>query len=79
MKVTPTSQKVIGESSNWPGYTPRQWRAVSFTAKGSNITLEVDGVKIAETTDTQLTTGKFGFYAYADGTAYFDNLRVTQP
>jgi hypothetical protein len=79
VKITPTSQKVIGESSSWPGYTPRQWRAVSFSAKGSNIWLEVDGVRIAGATDTQLTSGKFGFYAYADGTAYFDNLRVTQP
>ncbi len=79
VRITPTSQKVIGESSSWPGYTARQWRAVSFSAKGSNIWLEVDGVRIAEATDTQLTSGKFGLYAYADGTAYFDNLRVTQP
>lgn len=79
VKITPTGQKVIGQSTSWPGYTSRQWRAVSFSAKGTSLWVEVDGVKIVEATDSELTSGKYGFYAYADRTAYFDNARATLP
>jgi hypothetical protein len=79
VKVTPKGEYILARSQTWPGYTARQWHAVSFTAKGNSLWVEVNGQRIVEATDSQLTSGKFGLYAYADGRAYFDNVRATMP
>ena len=79
LRVTRQGLFVLGESLSWPGYTPQQWHAVSFTAKGKSLWVEVNGQAIAQASDSQLSGGKLGFYAYADGTAHFDNIRATQP
>ncbi len=79
VRVTLLSQTVLAESKDWPGYTARQWLHASLSAQGSHLWLEVNGEKIAEANDSELAEGSFGFYAYADGTAYFDNVRATLP
>lgn len=79
VRVTPQGNSVIASSQSWFGYTPRQWQRVSFTAKGTSLAVEIEGKTIVQATDSVLTGGRFGLYAYADGTAYFGNVRATQP
>jgi hypothetical protein len=79
VKVIPQGQTTLARSEGWPGYTPRQWHIAGFSAKGNALTLTLNGQVIAQATDSQLTGGNFGFYAYADGRAYFDNARLTLP
>lgn len=69
----------IGASANWSGFTPRTWYRITLTAKGSSLTAQIDGQQIISITDASLGQGRLGLYAYADGRAKFDNVRVSVP
>jgi hypothetical protein len=75
--VTPTGGKVLAEAQSWPGFTTRQWTLVKFSAHGNQLSVEIDGQPVMQATDSTLTSGSIGLYSYADGTAYFDNLRAS--
>lgn len=77
LEITPTGGKVLAQSSSWPGFTTKDWTLLKFSAQGSLLTVEIDGQKVMEANDSNLTSGSIGLYSYADGTAYFDNLRAT--
>ena len=80
MKVTPTGgEALLGSTTVWGGYVPRTWYQLNLTTKGNTLSVLIDGQLIMKVTDDQLTMGALGFYAFADGTARFDNLRVTAP
>lgn len=79
VRVTPQGSNVIAVSEAWGGFKPLTWVRATFTLKGVTLTAEIDGQQIISTTDTLFTTGSFGLYAYADGTARFDNIRATTP
>lgn len=75
--ITPTGGKVLAQADSWTGFTTKQWTLVKFSAHGSQLTVEIDGQPVMQATDSTLTTGSLGLYSYADGTAYFDNLRAS--
>jgi hypothetical protein len=77
--VTPQGQVQVGASRTWGGYTPATWHRVTATAQGSRLTVQIDGVDVLSATDDSLASGRFGLYATADGTAKFDNFRLTRP
>ncbi|MEO8284982.1 MAG: family 16 glycoside hydrolase [Chloroflexota bacterium] len=80
LKVTPTGgEALLGSTTVWGGYVPRTWYQLIFTTKGNTLSVYIDGELIMKVTDDQLSMGGLGFYAFADGTARFDNLRVTAP
>lgn len=69
----------MAASTGWPGYTSAKWHHLSISAQGQSLTVRVDGQAALAARDATLSAGGVGFYAYADGTARFDNLRVTAP
>ena len=73
------AQTTLASSPDWPGYAPKTWYRLTVTAVGSSLTAMIDGKQAASATDAQFTQGRIGFYAFADGTARFDNFRVTGP
>jgi hypothetical protein len=77
--VTPDNEVQVGASRSWTGYTPATWHRITATAQGSRFTVQVDGRDVLSATDDALSSGQFGLYATADGTAKFDNFRVTSP
>jgi hypothetical protein len=77
--VTPDNEVQVGASRSWAGYTPATWHRITATAQGSRLTVQVDGRDVLSATDDALSSGQFGLYATADGTAKFDNFRVTRP
>jgi hypothetical protein len=70
---------ILAQSSSWPGYKPGSWSRITFTAKGSDLMVMVDGVQLLRVSDSHYPSGRVGLYAYADGRAKFDNFRVTTP
>jgi hypothetical protein len=79
-KVTPLGGEVtLATSSSWSGYKPGVWYRLTLTAKGNQLTAQVDGVQILSASDAQLSKGRLGPFAFADGRAKFDNFRVTGP
>jgi hypothetical protein len=79
LKVENGVARVVAESSSWAGYTKSSWQRLTVSAKGSDISVATDGQSVITATDSAFSSGGVGFYAYADGTARFDNLRVTAP
>ncbi|HST06092.1 MAG TPA: family 16 glycoside hydrolase [Chloroflexia bacterium] len=75
--VTPTGATILAQAATWPGFTTKQWMFLKFSAQGSHLTVEIDGQRVMEADDSNLTGGSIGLYTYADGTAYFDNLRAS--
>jgi hypothetical protein len=72
-------ETTLASSSDWPGYAPKSWYRLTLTAAGSTLTAMIDGKQVASASDTQFSKGRLGLYAFADGTAKFDNVRVTAP
>jgi hypothetical protein len=60
------------------GFPPRQWITVQIVVRGDTFTVSVDGEVIATVQDSTFAQGGVGFYAWAEGGAYFDNLVVTR-
>jgi hypothetical protein len=77
--VTPDNEVQVGASRSWSGYTPATWHRVTATVQGTTFTVQVDGRDVLSGTDDMLSSGRFGLYATADGTAKFDNFRLTRP
>jgi hypothetical protein len=77
--VTPNGQVKVGESSAWAGYDAASWHRITATVRGSALTVQIDGVDVLSASDDTLATGRFGLYATADGSAKFDNFRLTRP
>lgn len=74
-----TGGGVVSASTAWPGYKAGVWTRLTVKALGSALAVQVDGQTILTATDTHFAQGAIGLYAYADGSARFDNVRVTQP
>jgi len=80
LKISNTqSETVLASSTAWPGFAPKTWYDLTLTALGSTLTASIDGVQLMQVTATQLTSGRLGMYAFADGMSKFDNFRVTGP
>ena len=77
--VNPEAEIQIDESRTWAGYSLSTWHHITATAQGSRITVQIDGRDVLTATDDTLASGRFGLYATADGTAKFDNFRLTRP
>jgi hypothetical protein len=77
--VTPQGEVQVGASRTWAGYTPATWNLVTATAKGTSITIQINGQDAITANDDTVSSGKFGLYAFADGSAKFDNFRLTRP
>jgi hypothetical protein len=77
--VTKSGGVVVASSTSWGGYQRAAWQRLTLTATGSNFTASIDGKRILDGVDTTFKQGRVGFYAYADDTAKFDNLRITSP
>ncbi len=60
------------------GFIEQQWFTVEITAKGTTITVLVDGRPVTTVEDSSLTHGGVGLYTRAEGGAYIDNLVVTR-
>lgn len=54
------------------------WHTFALTVVGDTLTAELDGTEIDSATTTDLTAG-FIALGVQDGTAEFDNVRVTEP
>ena len=52
--------------------------AVTFRAEGETLTLEVDGVKVLEVTDSAYQSGMLGLGAFTMGRTFFGNLHVKE-
>jgi hypothetical protein len=77
--VTPNGEVQLGAARTWPGYTPAAWYRVTATAKGGQFSVAIDSQAVLSSSDDTFAAGKFGLFATADGTARFDNFRVTRP
>jgi len=73
------SETVLASSTTWPGFSPKTWYRLTLTASGNTLTASIDGTQVMQATDSQLTVGRLGLYAFADGMTIFDNFRVTAP
>lgn len=62
-----------------PGYSRRQWHTVSMSAVGSTITVQLDGKRVLQATDTTLASGQAGLYTRAFGGIRFDDVTIAQP
>jgi hypothetical protein len=77
--VTPNGEVQLGASRSWAGYTPGTWHRITATAQGAGFTVQIDGRDVLSANDSALEGGHFGLYATADGSAKFDNFRLTRP
>lgn len=77
--INGSQRAVLASSSTWKGYTPGRWLRLSVRAVGSELTISVNGETVISARDTSLAQGAIGLYAYADGSAKFDNVRITAP
>ncbi|MGH7854059.1 MAG: family 16 glycoside hydrolase [Candidatus Binatia bacterium] len=57
-------------------YTSGQTYALQISARGSALTVAVDGKTIFNVTDTSLSKGTIGLYAYHNTGSYFDDVHV---
>ena len=63
-----------------PGFDEREWHVVEFTAVGGQLTVTLDGVVVAEATDSQpLGAGRAGIYSRALGGIFFDDVVISAP
>lgn len=60
------------------GYPPRTWFTLQVEVRGDTFTVFVDGRPVATVQDAALARGGVGFYAWAEGGAYFDNMVVVR-
>ena len=67
----------VAVSRGWSGYKLATWQRITVSASGSSLAVAVDGQPVLGAADSSFTAGAVGFYAYADGTARFDNVRVS--
>ncbi len=65
-------------STSWPGYTSARWQRLTITARGQALGVQVDGQRVLEAGGADFARGGIGLYAYADGSARFDNIRVAR-
>jgi hypothetical protein len=79
LKVTAEGERTLAASTAWPGYHHGNWHLMSITARGPVIEVRVDGRLVLTASDGTFASGGLGLYTVADGTARFDNLRVTAP
>jgi hypothetical protein len=57
-------------------YTSRQTYALQISARGSSLSVAIDGRIIFSVTDTSLSNGTIGLYAYHNAGSYFDDVHV---
>ena len=57
-------------------YTTGQTYALQITARGSALTVTIDGKTIFNITDASLSRGTIGLYSYYNSGSYFDDVRV---
>ena len=79
LRVTKSGTVVVASSVSWEGYQRAAWQRLTVTATGSSFSASIDGKRVLDGVDNTYKQGSFGFYAYADDTAKFDNLRITSP
>jgi hypothetical protein len=66
----------VASSTSWKGYAYSRWQRLTITADGATLSVSIDGQPVLQGRDAILTSGAAGFYAFADGTAKFDNFRI---
>jgi hypothetical protein len=79
LRVTKSGGVAVASSVSWEGYQRAAWQRLTVAATGTSFTISIDGKRVLDGVDTTYKQGSFGFYAYADDTAKFDNLRITSP
>jgi len=60
------------------GFPSRTWFTLQVQVQGDTFTVAVDGQTLATVQDPAFSEGGVGFYAWAEGGAYFDNVVVTR-
>ena len=60
------------------GFPFEKWFSLQVEAQGDTFTISVDGRVITTIQDASFAKGGVGFYAWAEGGAYFDNMVVTR-
>ena len=56
------------------GYPLRTWFTLQIEVRGDTFVVSVDGRPVATVQDAAFAQGGVGFYAWAEGGAYFDNM-----
>jgi|GEM_PF-4241645 len=79
LKVSDGRATRLATSQAWAGYRHAAWHRLTIVAQGSSLTVQVDGQTVMQARDASLSKGGIGLYSYANGTAKFDNVRVTAP
>ena len=79
LRITGDGGTLLADSAAWVGYRRGNWHLMAVSAHGAAIEVRVDGQIVLAASDRSFTRGGLGFYAKADGTARFDNLRVSTP
>lgn len=77
--VTKEKSTVIGEATSWEGYKLGSWQRLTVAAVGGSFAASIDGQPLLQAKDPTYKAGAIGLYTYADGSARFDNVRVTAP
>ena len=57
-------------------YSQGRSYVLQISARGSSLTVAVDGNRIFSVTDTSITRGTIGLYSYRNSGSYFDNVHV---
>ncbi len=60
------------------GFPIRKWFTLRLEVRGDTFTISLDGKPVATVQDAAFPRGGIGFYAWAEGGVYFDNLVVTR-
>lgn len=60
------------------GFPIRKWFTLRIEVQGDTFTISLDGKAVATVQDATFPRGGIGFYAWAEGGVYFDNLVVTR-
>lgn len=60
------------------GFPIRKWFTLRLEVRGDTFTVSLDGKPVVTVQDTAFPRGSIGFYAWAEGGVYFDNLVVTR-
>jgi hypothetical protein len=60
------------------GFPIRRWFTLRLEVRGDTFTVSLDGRAVATVQDAAFPQGGIGFYAWAEGGVYFDNLVVTR-
>ncbi|HET9496003.1 MAG TPA: family 16 glycoside hydrolase [Chloroflexia bacterium] len=77
-RVTGSVSERIAEApfTTFAGYNLETWQHVKVTARGSEISVAVDGRTIVSATDNKYAAGWVGVWTLADQGASFDNVRI---